>query len=54
MLCDPSSPATELGTVYVMPERKIKKAKDTNPLDGRGGPKTSVDETPDYTVWRYG
>jgi len=54
LLFDPSPVATELGTIYVMPDRKIKNARDTNPLDGRGGSKTSVDETPDYSVWRYG
>jgi long-chain fatty acid transport protein len=54
LLFEPGSFASEAGAIYVMPDRKIKNAHDTNPRDGAGGPKTSVDETPDYTVPRFG
>ncbi|MEK1889659.1 MAG: OmpP1/FadL family transporter [Phyllobacterium sp.] len=54
LLFEPGRFASEAGAVYVMPDRKIENAHDTNPRDGSGGPKTSVDETPDYTVPRFG
>jgi long-chain fatty acid transport protein len=51
--------ASEAGVIYVMPDRKIKNARDTDPTDGMGsngigGGKTSVDETENYTVPRAG
>lgn len=51
--------ASEAGVIYVMPDRKIKNAKDTDRSDGlgsngRGGGKTSVNETENYAVPRVG
>ncbi|MBZ9653589.1 OmpP1/FadL family transporter [Phyllobacterium lublinensis] len=59
LLFEPGRVATEAGVIYVMPDRRIKNAVDTNPRDGRGangigGGATSVDETPDYSVPRFG
>jgi long-chain fatty acid transport protein len=59
LLFDQERFASEAGVIYVMPDRKIKNAVDTNPLngtgsDGIGGGATSVDETPNYTVPRFG
>ncbi|MBN9136128.1 MULTISPECIES: OmpP1/FadL family transporter [unclassified Phyllobacterium] len=46
---------TEGGVIYVMPDRKIKNAKDTNPLDGNENfKKSSTSETPDYSVYKFG
>lgn len=49
----------EAGVIYVMPDRRIKNAQDTLArdgmgADGRGGGKTSVDETENYTIPRVG
>lgn len=51
--------ASEAGVIYVMPDRKIKNARDTDPSDGLGsngigGGKTSVSETENYTIPRVG
>ncbi|MEP7455688.1 OmpP1/FadL family transporter [Phyllobacterium sp. SB3] len=54
--------ASEAGVIYVMPDRKIKNARDTDPSDGlgaNGSPllglgKTSVSETENYTIPRAG
>ncbi|MEK1888605.1 MAG: OmpP1/FadL family transporter [Phyllobacterium sp.] len=46
--------ATEAGVVHVMPERRIKNARDTDPSNGPGFGATSVDETPSYDVPRFG
>jgi long-chain fatty acid transport protein len=59
LLFEPGQFASEAGAIYVMPDRKIKNAVDTNPRDGlgangAGGGRTSVDETPDYTIPRFG
>ncbi|SDP07062.1 long-chain fatty acid transport protein [Phyllobacterium sp. YR620] len=59
LLFEPGRFASEAGAIYVMPERRIKNAVDTNARDGLGsngigGGATSVDETPDYTVPRFG
>jgi long-chain fatty acid transport protein len=48
-----------IGSRRHLRHRKIKNAVDTNPRDGRGadgagGGRTSVDETPDYTIPRFG
>ncbi len=54
LLFEPGRFASEAGAIYVMPDRRIKNARDTNPRDGGGLGATSVDETPDYTVPRFG
>ncbi|MBA8880800.1 OmpP1/FadL family transporter [Phyllobacterium myrsinacearum] len=47
--------ATEGGVIYVMPDRKIKNAKDTDPRDGNNNNKKSTaSETPDYSVYKFG
>ncbi|MCO4316383.1 OmpP1/FadL family transporter [Phyllobacterium sp. 21LDTY02-6] len=51
--------ASEAGVIYVMPDRRIKNARDTDPTDGMGangagGGATSVDETEDYAIPRFG
>ncbi len=54
--------ASEAGVIYVMPDRKIKNARDTDPRDGLGANgtpllglgKTSVTETENYTIPRAG
>ncbi|WP_370647952.1 hypothetical protein [Phyllobacterium meliloti] len=41
--------------IYVMPDRKIKNAKDTDPRDGNNNNKSkSANETPDYSVYKFG
>ncbi|MGH6861534.1 MAG: OmpP1/FadL family transporter [Phyllobacterium sp.] len=47
--------ASEAGVIYVMPDRKIKNARDTNPLDGdNNNLRSSTSETPDYAIPRFG
>ncbi len=36
LLFEPGRFATEAGVIYVMPDRRIKNAVDTRPIDGRG------------------
>lgn len=46
---------TEGGVIYVMPDRKIKNAKDIDPRDGDNNNKSSTaNETPDYSVYKFG
>ncbi|UXN59987.1 OmpP1/FadL family transporter [Phyllobacterium zundukense] len=59
LLFDQERFATEAGVIYVMPDRKIKNAVDTDPRDGLGangigGGATSTHETPSYAVPRFG
>jgi len=45
--------ATDAGVTHVMPERRIKNARDTDPRNGPGFGSTSVDETPSYNIPRW-
>jgi long-chain fatty acid transport protein len=58
-LFDPSPFSFDMSTTFVMPQRELKNAKDTNPLDGLGsngigGGDTSVRETENYLIPRFG
>jgi long-chain fatty acid transport protein len=54
-LFDTSQFSVQSGVTYVMPQRKLKNAKDINPADGLGnngfgGGSTSADETENYAI----
>ncbi|WP_454849225.1 outer membrane protein transport protein [Rhizobium binxianense] len=55
LLFDDSRFAVQSGMIYVMPQRKLKNVKDTDPSDGIGnngigGGSTSADDTADYWI----
>jgi long-chain fatty acid transport protein len=55
LLFDNSRFAVQSGMIYVMPQRKLKNVKDTDPSDGIGnngigGGSTSADDTADYWI----
>lgn len=59
LLFDPSRFASEVTGSYVMPDREIKNARDTNPSDGigangRGGGTTTADGAESYWIPRVG
>ncbi|TRL38374.1 OmpP1/FadL family transporter [Rhizobium straminoryzae] len=59
LLFDPSTVAIESTTTYVAPQRKLKNARDNNPLDGTGsngigGGSTTADDTEGYWAPRIG
>lgn len=59
LLFDPSRFASEVTGSYVMPDREIKNARDTNPRDGigangRGGGTTTADGAESYWIPRVG
>lgn len=54
-LFDASQFSIQSGVIYVMPQRKLKNAKDTDPSDGlgsngRGGGSTTADDTENYAI----
>ncbi|TPJ80205.1 OmpP1/FadL family transporter [Mesorhizobium sp. B2-6-2] len=54
LLFDPAPFATEAEATYVMPDRKLKNAKDTDPLDGTVLGSTSAKDSENYWVPRIG
>ncbi|TPJ12865.1 transporter [Mesorhizobium sp. B2-7-3] len=54
LLFDPAPFATEAETTYVMPDRKLKNAKDTDPLNGTVVGSTTANDSENYWVPRIG
>ena len=59
LLFDPSAVAGEASSTYVMPQRKVRNATDTNRAnglgsDGRNGGSTSTDDSENYWIPRVG
>jgi long-chain fatty acid transport protein len=59
LLFDTQRVATEAGVAYVMPERKFRNVKDTNPADGlgadgKGGGANSVKGTASFAIYTFG